>query len=95
MFFPVQNGKSPLHRALKKGHISCVKVLLENSADINLANKKGQTPLMVAAEEGYLGCVRVLIQKGADINQVNPLDSDAGITAPMMASSWGNAEVIT
>lgn len=43
-----------------------VKELIENGADVNLANKEGKTALMYAASRGNMAIIRYLIQSGAN-----------------------------
>ena len=43
-----QSQGTALYFASLNGHLEVVKLLLENQADVNLANKSGQTPLHVA-----------------------------------------------
>lgn len=47
-------------------HPSVAKLLLERSADPNLANKNGRLPLVLAAMRGYAAMVHLLLQHGAD-----------------------------
>lgn len=35
----MQNGHTPLHEAVFKGHVACVKALLQAGADTMLSNK--------------------------------------------------------
>jgi ankyrin repeat protein len=37
--------RTPLHRAVGKGHNACVEVLIKHNADLNLADGGGLTPL--------------------------------------------------
>ena len=48
------------------GHEQCVKILLENGA--NVEAKFPETPLFVAARESRINCLRYLIQYGANQN---------------------------
>ena len=45
------NGDMPLHNC---NHVGIFKTLIENSADVNAANKDGSTPLHVAAQDNRL-----------------------------------------
>lgn len=57
--------------------MDCVKLLLENGAGLNIADKKGQTPLHVAAQKGQTDYVRLLMQKGAKIDVKDKQDKTA------------------
>ena len=48
-----------------------VKVLLENSADVNAVNSPKMTALHLAAREGHVDVTKVLLENGADVNAVN------------------------
>ena len=53
--------------------MDCVRLLIENGADVNKASK-GMTPLFIASQMGNVECVRLL--EGALINNPN-MDNDA------------------
>ncbi len=40
--------RTPLHRAVGKGHNACVEVLVKHNADLNLVDGGGLTPLYVS-----------------------------------------------
>lgn len=54
-----------------------VRILLDNGAEVDSANREGVTPLMTAARHNRQGVVRILIDRGADVN-ARSLD---GVTA--------------
>ncbi len=70
-------GQTPLHLAAEEGHLSCVKLLLENNANVN-ATTTGHinleslitniTPLHRAAEFEHSICIDLLIANGAHCN---------------------------
>jgi ankyrin repeat protein len=64
-------GESLLHVAVKSGHLSMVKLLLENGASINIQDESGNTPLHYAAANGKKDTVKYLLEKGADTALVN------------------------
>lgn len=64
-------GKSALHNAARSGQCSCVKILLEHNAYVNIASYDRRTPLMEAAEQGYTECLIMLLNYGADPNTVS------------------------
>lgn len=64
-------GWTPLHLAAYFGHISVVKALLENGADVNARNGMGDTPLHRAAFTGRADVVTLLIQYNTDVTIIN------------------------
>lgn len=56
-----------LHGAIKAGDESLLPVLIEQGADVNLADEKGVTPLMVAVAR-RTSAIDLLIAEGADVN---------------------------
>ncbi|XP_074056556.1 ankyrin repeat domain-containing protein 31 isoform X2 [Macrotis lagotis] len=58
-------GKSQLHLATKRGHLSLVKVLIESGAQLN---QKGCTALDEAANKGFNEVMVELLKTGADVN---------------------------
>lgn len=54
--------------AARSGHLSTVRVLLENGTDVKDFPEAELTPLMVAAQFGYDSIVRLLIESGCDVN---------------------------
>ncbi|XP_035531401.1 ankyrin repeat domain-containing protein 53 [Morone saxatilis] len=65
-------GRRPLHMVLSTRSFpntsSCLRYLLEQGADVNVATKSGTTPLHLAASEGFLDCTEILLQAGADVS---------------------------
>ena len=45
-----------------------MKLLLENSADVNAKTKYNRTALMLAARYGHEKIVKILLEKSADVN---------------------------
>jgi ankyrin repeat protein len=62
-------GLTPLLYAARENCMSCVKVLLDNHADINLPDPDGVSPLLVAIMNSNWDLAKQLILAGADVNQ--------------------------
>ena len=58
-------NQTPLHTASLNGRTQIVKLLIENRALVNCADKIGFTPLHAAAQEGHLDIARLLVNSGA------------------------------
>jgi predicted small secreted protein len=71
------DGVTALMLASIGGHTETVKVLLENSANVNLKTKKGATALMMAVRGGYIEIIKNLLEKGAEVS----VTDDSGKTA--------------
>lgn len=57
---------SPLHIAVRQGHLDCVKLLIQAGADVNSVNAGKHTPLHEAAYRGYDAVLCELLIRGAD-----------------------------
>ena len=53
--------------AALSGHEAVVKLLLENSANLEYKDEDGYTPLLLASKQGYEAVVKLLLEKGANI----------------------------
>ena len=111
IFFPEfenekSTGCSPLHIAAMKGHLSCVKILVESGADRQVRTTRGITPLQIAAKRGhtkvveYLATGRVLEKKeghkGAAPSSGGAGKEGQGATATLEnGGSTGSAELPT
>ena len=61
------NGVTALHAASSKGHCSCISLLIDGGAEVNvLCDNKNKSAVARAAEEGHLDAVRLLLGAGAD-----------------------------
>ena len=76
--------------ACANGHTRAAKILIENGANVNVADDIGETALMVASANDDLETIKLLIQHGAD---VNAKDED-GETALMVASQNGHLATV-
>jgi len=86
----VDDGATPLHRAVRAGHLEAVEDLLDKlNTDVNALDRKNQTPLHIAAELGHCQITHRLIQEGSspEIKDKN------GATAFHLAVARGGPEV--
>ena len=60
----------PLHEAALNGHIPCLEILIENSANLEKNENQFGTALHVTCLQGHVGCVKVLLQAGANPNSI-------------------------
>lgn len=67
MYF-LQHNISPLHVAAKWGKNNMVKILLENSAQIDAKTRDGLTPLHCAARSGHEQVISTLLENSAPIS---------------------------
>ncbi|XP_032672802.1 histone-lysine N-methyltransferase EHMT1 isoform X2 [Odontomachus brunneus] len=81
--------RTSLHIAADKGHMSCVHVLVQAGAQIDIMDRNQLTPLMLAAGKGKADVVRYLVRVGADVT----LKGEDGMTALHMAAKTGHLEV--
>ena len=63
--------KMPLLIACSYGFTEVFDLLIENGADINMANSKDWTPLHCSTRSGHLEITRALLRRGALTNIVN------------------------
>ena len=70
---------APLHVAAMRGHLGCVRILLDGSnMDIDIRDAVGRTPLCSAAQGGHAEVIEYLINQGA--NPTIRLDADHKIS---------------
>ena len=79
---------SPLWLACDRGHIECVRLLLEKGSDTDVSNRSRQTPLFVACRSGHAECAQLLLERGADPNALD----DNG-RSPLMAACVGHSVI--
>lgn len=76
-------GATALHIAARNGNIDIIIALLENGADVNIADNEGWTPLMRAAGSGNAKIVEALLAKGANVGALNSSHETALIHATL------------
>lgn len=59
---------SALHRAVLRGHMDIVDLLISNGANVDLKSESGDTALHYAAQKNHIGIAEMLLKNGADIN---------------------------
>ena len=63
-----QNGRTPTHFAARSEKTTCLKMLIEKNANINLEDTTGMTPLHMAAKFCRYDCIKLLLEHQAKIN---------------------------
>lgn len=66
---PWTRSLSPLHEALRWGHIGAAGKFLDDGADIAQVDSLGLTPLYIAVVEGLVDVVRRLLSQGANASE--------------------------
>ena len=75
-------GLSPLHLAVRQGHVDAVKALVDAGADLNQPTSGDHvTPMLIATINGQFDIAKQLLDRGADSN----LAQDNGVT-PLYAT---------
>ncbi len=81
---------APIHGAVFHGCLSCLKLLVEHGADVNMTQAGRYTPLDEASENGNLDIVKYLVGHGAKVNAKD----DDGKTAVDIANENGHPDVV-
>uniref|UniRef100_A0A7M4EL82 Kinase D-interacting substrate of 220 kDa n=1 Tax=Crocodylus porosus TaxID=8502 RepID=A0A7M4EL82_CROPO len=88
--FCLQYGTTPLIWAARKGHLECVKYLLQMGADVDQEGANSMTALIVAVKGGYTDSVKEILKRNPNVN----LTDKDGNTALMIASKEGHTEIV-
>lgn len=84
-------GNTPLIVSAAQGHISVVRYLISQGADIAARNNSGNDALGLAAGKGHLEIIELLLDNNAEINNKN----SNGNTALINAVAGGYIDVVT
>jgi hypothetical protein len=76
-----KGGATSLHIACREGNFEIVKTLIDNGANVNIADNEGWTPLMRASLAGKKEIIEILLKNGAKANLLNSLNESALIHA--------------
>lgn len=83
-------GQTALHLACEEGHLSCIQLLLEHGANMNLRDVLQQTPLFICMRDRNVAACRALIEAGADVN----CQRFGGSTPLHLAATAGSSEMV-
>ncbi|KAK6155565.1 hypothetical protein DH2020_009813 [Rehmannia glutinosa] len=84
-------GRTPLHWAVDRGHLSVTELLLNKNADVNAKDDEGQTALHYAAVCERNAIAELLVKHGADI-EIKDNEGDA--PRDLCESSWQGLELL-
>jgi hypothetical protein len=82
-----------LHRAVEKGNVKAVSILLKDHADVGAADERGRLPLMMAAFHGHDELIKMLIEHRANVNARDPLGNTA-LHWATLAGKTSSAELL-
>jgi len=61
-----KEGETAGMRAVRNGHVECLRVLLAHNIDVNTQDGKGQTMLHIAVEDNKTACIDLLVEHKAN-----------------------------
>ena len=82
--------ETPLHVALRQGHVDVAQLLLEHGADIEAQDDDKCTPLLLASQCGDVEVARILLERGADTEARDYMKR----TPLLLASEYGHEDVV-
>jgi len=86
------SGVTPLSWAALHGHAEAAKILIENGADLEGANRNGTRPLHAAAFLGRTEVVKLLMESGANVEATGLKGSTPIDTTH---ADWGTVQIIS
>ncbi|XP_031640193.1 melanization protease 1-like [Contarinia nasturtii] len=81
---------APIITAIKNGNENIIQDLIDDGADVNIANEDGNIPLHIAASNDLPTVVELLLRNGASVNAVNKL----GYTPLYVAAVNGYEKIV-
>jgi hypothetical protein len=84
------HGIPALHKASERGDATCVRMLLDQGADVHARDDYDRTALILVSMRSNLKCMQILIEAKADVNASNT----NGRTAAHYASCNGNTKCL-
>ncbi|MEM9362486.1 MAG: ankyrin repeat domain-containing protein [Bacteroidota bacterium] len=81
--FNIQDGATPLIKAVRQRSLPEVKRLVQRGADVNEVVKQDSSPLIEACRLGYLHIAQFLVENGADVNL-----HVRGDETPLIRAAW-------
>jgi hypothetical protein len=82
------NGTHALHWASERGHAACVRMLLDQGADVHARDDCEWTALIFSSLYGNLECMQILIEAKADVNASDKSGQTAAHFASNHAMAW-------
>lgn len=86
----IEKNLSPLQLSCLRGDINSVKLLLQETDDVNVRSKGGDSSLHIACEKGNAEIVKLLLSRGADANLLN----SNGISPLYLANNKKQTDIV-